>query len=437
MAWTRKRGKAYLAVWRSPDGVERSRGGFTTRKAAMAYATDAERKRTNFDPHAGKVLFRAVAAEWLNSRHDLKATTRAAYAEALAPTTDATAKRHGPLTELRIDAVFGGYPINAIRREQISDWVARMIAAGKRPSTVRNAYFLVRQVLGQAVADGLIDSNPADYVKLPTDYTTGTAAVHDVDGQYLTAAQVEALTDAMPWPLNVYVHLAAWSGLRAGELAGLQVGDVGRNALHVQRTVARVGRNLEYLTPKTKGSQRTVPLPPHTAALLRDYLTHHPGKADPSAPLFPNVRLSVRLHAPRPTGGKVHGNAPTPAQRAQRQLAALADLTVPEHEARLVLDWSAPLRHTTFYKAVYRPAVLRAGLPTALRFHALRHTYASLCVAAGIPMFDVSRFMGHAKPSTTETVYAHLLNTDDHAGAMAALGAMATPKADNVVRLHG
>ncbi|WP_231965612.1 MULTISPECIES: tyrosine-type recombinase/integrase [unclassified Mycobacterium] len=40
-------------------------------------------------------------------------------------------------------------------------------------------------------------------------------------------------------------------------------------------------------------------------------------------------------------------------------------------------------------------------LPPALGFHALRHTYASLCVAAGIPTVKVSRFMGHAKPSTT------------------------------------
>ena len=46
--------------------------------------------------------------------------------------------------------------------------------------------------------------------------------------------------------------------------------------------------------------------------------------------------------------------------------------------------------------------------------------------------------MGHSKPSTTETVYAHLL-ADDHADAMAALGAMASARADgeNVIPLHG
>ena len=53
-------------------------------------------------------------------------------------------------------------------------------------------------------------------------------------------------------------------------------------------------------------------------------------------------------------------------------------------------------------------------------------------------MFEIARFMGHSKPSTTETVYAHLL-ADDHSDAMAALGAMeAGPDyGPNVVPLWG
>jgi integrase len=123
----------------------------------------------------------------------------------------------------------------------------------------------------------------------------------------------------------------------------------------------------------------------------------------------------------------------------------LADLTVAEAGERLVLDWTAPNRHATFYKAVFRPAVLRASrltptaaLPAELKFHALRHTYASLCIAAGRPPLEVARFMGHAKVTTTLGVYAHLY-ADDFADAMAALGAMAaTPEyGPNVVLLLG
>ena len=68
------------------------------------------------------------------------------------------------------------------------------------------------------------------------------------------------------------------------------------------------------------------------------------------------------------------------------------------------------------------------GRAAPLEVLLLRHTYASLCVAAGIPPLEISRFMGHAKVTTTLTVYAHLINTDDHSGNMAALGALTTPK---------
>jgi integrase len=60
-------------------------------------------------------------------------------------------------------------------------------------------------------------------------------------------------------------------------------------------------------------------------------------------------------------------------------------------------------------------------------------------VAAGIPPLEISRFMGHAKVTTTLGIYTHLFNTDDHADAMAALDALAGPKANdaNVIRLRG
>jgi integrase len=74
-------------------------------------------------------------------------------------------------------------------------------------------------------------------------------------------------------------------------------------------------------------------------------------------------------------------------------------------------------------------------LPPDLTFHSLRHTYASLCVAAGIPPLEISRFMGHAKVTTTLTIYSHLFPSD-HADAMTALAAMAAPVAPNVVPMR-
>ncbi|MGC5257121.1 tyrosine-type recombinase/integrase [Gordonia sp. DT218] len=443
----------YKVKWRTPDGKHRTKGGFRTRKEADAYATTVEfnqRRGTTFDPKSGEVTFRAAAAAWLDSRHDLKATTRRGYAYALAPAED----RQGDMGELGIDAVFGGYPLNAIKRERISEWVQALTEAGKKPSTVRHAYFLVRMVLAQAVVDGRLTANPADYVRLPSEHgpAGGTAGVVDEPAQFLTATQVAALVNAAPWPFNIYVHIAAWAGLRAAELAGLQVGDVELPAqslspnarprpgtLRVERTVQAVDGVVSYVAPKTKGSRRRVPLTPATVDLLRDCLAEHPRRVEPTAPLFPALRLVVE----RPTGIKRADEPEAAKAKAGRQADALAALDVSDAEARLALDWTEPVRHQTFYKAVFRPAVLRANrlagqatLPADLKFHSLRHTYASLCVAAGIQPLEIARFMGHSKVTTTLTVYAHLFE-DDHADAMSALGSMGTPLGENVVKLCG
>lgn len=446
----------YIVKWRTADGKDRTKGGFRTRKAAYAYATKVEEGKLRgfeFDPKAGSITFREAATCWLDSRHDLKATTLAGHRYALAPVSD----RRGDGKWLGIDAVFGGYPLNAITRDHVSQWVQRLVAAGKKPSTVRHAYFVVRMVLAQAVADGRLVSNPADYVKLPSEASAAFGASGTVDdsAQFLSAGQVSALVAATPWPYNVYVHVAAWTGLRAAELAGLQVGDIqlpsrssNPNALakpgvlNVERTARVIDRRMTYLSPKTKGSRRRVPLTPGTGKLMRDYLAEHPRHDEPAAPLFPHMALTPL----RPAGVPVGDGATTRGAVVARQAIALAGLSVPEAQERLAIDWTEPIKHGTFYKAVYRPAVLRANrlnpsaaLSPDLKFHSLRHTYASLCVAAGIPALQVARFMGHAKVTTTLTVYAHLFNSDDHAQAMHALGALAIPrlKGDGVVSLHG
>lgn len=474
MAGIQKRVRAsgtttYVVRWYAPDGTERSKGGFRTRKDAKAFAAKVDTQALtgmDFDPGKGKMLFRDAAAIWLESR---KADTRnnaENHRYALAP----AATRRGDGKTLGIDAVFGGYPMNGITREYIQEWVNRLTAAGKKPSTVRHAFWTVRMVLEQAVVDGRLAKNPADYVKLPSESGTRGGRVGEIadPAQFLTPEQVSALVEATPWPYNMLVHVAAWSGLRAAELGGLTVGAVElpelplnpnapatTGALRVMQA-AWPTATVMYGPLKTKQSYRRVPLTAETTALLWDYLAEHPRRDDPTAPLWPAMVLTrprptgVRADAAEPVGanaGVEAGTRTTSAKaRARRQAEALAELSVADAEKRLVLDWTAPLRHGAWYKAIYRPAVLRANRMTTTAklnpeqsFHSLRHTYASLCLAAGIRPIDIAELMGHRDVKTTLTVYAHLINTDDHAGNMAALGALATPKPSygNVVQLHG
>lgn len=266
-------------------------------------------------------------------------------------------------------------------------------------------------VLSQAVVDRRLEVSPADHVKLPgprrrkgtqptiavesRSYTPGvnspgsTPRAHGSteDAAFLTADQIEYLTDATPWPYNVLVRMAAWTGLHSGELAGLQIGDIdlGRNpSVSVQRTVpvvpgapatgetAVTGPHAVYDSPKTRRSRRRVPLTAATVAVLRDYLTPpdrrdgpdrrfnagvatlaprtdarshvHPRAGDPDAPLFPSMRLiadrPTGKRAPRHETGPRAGQPMTPEEQAARR-------TVAEAQARLELDCHSVLLHKT------------------------------------------------------------------------------------------
>ena len=448
--------KRYQAIWH--EGGREFSETFDTRSRAQDKLDDIRRLQAQGQSAAtlrerGQETFGSVADTWLTNRHDLKPRTRAEYANLLAEKSRPRQGVGGDNTAaLSITATFGHRSVNQISRADIAEWVGKLTAAGKSPSTIRHYYFLVRQILAQALVDGRLSENPADYVKLPSErkLAGGTPGVVDDPDMFLAADQVAALVAATPWPYNVMVHLAAWSGLRAAELAGLQVGDVelpehpisGRHSqkpavLHVERTVITINGTLSYDTPKTKGSRRKVPLMAQTTDVLRDYLASHPRTDESTAPLF----CSGTLLAHRPTGRRATDSSGT--RTVPTAVEVLATLPVSEAADRIVLDWSAPLRHQTFYKAIFRPAVARANriakdeafLPVGLKFHALRHTYASLCIAAGISSLHLSRFMGHAKVTTTLSVYTHLFD-DDHTETMAALEAMSLPAtANNVIAM--
>lgn len=67
-----------------------------------------------------------------------------------------------------------------------------------------------------------------------------------------------------------------------------------------------------------------------------------------------------------------------------------------------------PLRNSSFHKAVWAPAVRRAGLPVALRIHDLRHTCAALLIDQGAHVKAIQRHLGHSSPVVTLNTYTHL-----------------------------
>jgi integrase len=71
------------------------------------------------------------------------------------------------------------------------------------------------------------------------------------------------------------------------------------------------------------------------------------------------------------------------------------------------------LRHNNFYRRQFKPALVQAGLPASVRFHDLRHTYASFLIAEGAHPRAIMERMGHSSVQVTLGTYGHVLPAID------------------------
>ncbi len=105
-----------------------------------------------------------------------------------------------------------------------------------------------------------------------------------------TLPELDAATNAMPDRLRMMVSLAAWCGLRFGQLAELRRidMDIERSVVRVRRGVARIKGGRVIGTPKSDAGTGEVAIPPHLVSAVTDHLARHTG-AELDALLFPGV----------------------------------------------------------------------------------------------------------------------------------------------------
>ena len=197
----------------------------------------------------------------------------------------------------------------------------------------------------------------------------------------LTGEEVAAVAATVAERAPIYglvILFLAYSGLRAAELAGLEIRDVRGNAIRVERTKRKVRGGWETGTPKSRKSRRVVPLDDWLADDLRAYLATHPRRTESDAPLFP---------------ARYGRNAPGVSRAAA---------TDPD-----TYNWSQPVDPGTLYASYFRPAA------PGVRLHDLRHSYAVLSLSAGAHYMAVSKWLGHESFVTTLTIYADYIDTTD------------------------
>ena len=299
MAWVEKHRDGYRVRYRLHDTLL-TENGYTTRTQAEGRAADIEsdQRRGRFvDPR----LAQTSIDEWIRTwaaAHYVTATTRATY--------DSHIRNH-------ILPRWSGSAVGDIQRMAVKGWVNTQLRRTLSDKSCQDILVLLSTILGEAVDEGLIATNPCR--KLRISFTERPERPH------ATADEVVIISARMPPAPGLMVLTAAYTGLRWGELTGLQWTrlrlddpaprievDADDGALH------ELGGRLELGPPKSAASARTVHLPPFLADRLAD---HH--ATDPDGPfvftgvqggLYRRANFRQRFWQPALTGNPDRGWAP-------------------------------------------------------------------------------------------------------------------------------
>jgi integrase len=304
--------------------------------------------------------FGAYAASWLAGR-DL---------------TPATRQHYQGLLDQHLLPALSPLPLDRIDPTTVRGWYGTLNAS--TPTRRAHAYSLLRAIFSTAVSDDLVPANPCRIRGAGS-----TKSKHRT--RVASLGELEVMVEATPSRYRAMLLLAAWCGLRFGELAELRRKDVDLEdgVVRVERGVTRVAGEMVVGDPKSEAGKRTVSIPPHLLPVVEKHLSDHTSSG-PDGLLFPARG-----------GGHM----------------------VP----------------SSLYKVFY-PAREAAGRPD-LRFHDLRHTGATLAAATGATLADLMTRLGHSTPAAALR-YQHSVADRDKAIA-AALSGFAEAKVVPLRRAKG
>ena len=262
--------------------------------------------------------------------------------------------------ENHIKTNIGDIPIEKLTSLQLQKFYRLLLTEGRVPriesekqpkglsaKTVRNINQVISSAMDMAVRHKLILSNPTEGCELPK--------VEHREMKTLPAEQLGAfLREAKESGVYELYYLDLATGLRRGELLGLKWEDIDlqNGIIHVRRQVARVDGEVKELPLKTKNSYRNISISQDAVAMLTEMEAHRS-----SDYVFPSS-----------TGGLISPDS---------------------------------------VNNMLHRVLKRAGLPS-IRFHDLRHTFATLALQNGVDIKTVSGMLGHADPGFTLDTYAHV-----------------------------
>ena len=348
--WTRgKRRKMWVVRWREnvlqPDGsVRRIQRAETlgpvskiTRQQARAFLQNkaATINLCQRRPQALISLEEFVRAEWRpNAALALKKST---------------VKYYGFQLDRHILPALGSCSLYDISRSQIESVLSGLRQKGHSSGTIRGVRATFSTVLQSAVERGYLDKNPAHGIRIRT---TGSRIEH----RFYSPVQVRQLLPELTEPCSTVVQLAVLTGLRIGEIVALRWKRV--NLLRGTIEVAESYSDGEFGSPKTRSSNRVIPISDFLRALLESH-------------------------------------------RAGTKCTAQNDLV-------FCTPTGTPLNQKNLYNRVLAPACDRIKQPR-VSWHSFRHVHATLLSDTGESLKTAQSLLGHSHLETTLAVYTHTI----------------------------
>jgi integrase len=346
-----RRGSTYsvvLDLGRGPDGrrIRKWHSGYGTKKDAEQARVEllAARGRGAYVEPSKLILAAFLREHWLPG---LRAQVR-----------PGTWAEHHSKVEVHLIPAIGGLQLQRLTPGHLNTLYADLLERGLSARTVLHVHATIRRALADAARWGLVPRNVALLASPPR---PGRPEL-----QVWTAQQLRAFLAAVEGDrLYALWLLAASTGMRRGEVLGLQWPDVdlGRARVAVRRSLVTVGHEVIVSEPKTAKGRRSVALDPATVAGLKAWRKHQAAERLAWGPAWTDSGLVFTREDGRP----LH----------------------PREVTR------AFTRH-----------VLTADLPV-IRLHDLRHTHATLALAAGVHPKVVQERLGHANIAITLDTYSH------------------------------